>query len=461
MQKKFYLILSILWLTFCSPLSAGGNIALLWNKTTLNAIADTNTSPPIAARSLAIVHTAIYDTWAVYDEKAFCTTYSNLLKQLGDEHDIEKAISFAAYRTLVDLFPSEKHLFDENMELLGYDPFDSKTDLKTPSGIGNTIGLKVLNLRKNDGSNQFGNEPNSNGPYSDYTGYKPVNTYEDLIDPSRWQPLKVGNTIQSFLLPFWGLVTPFSLSDGAQFLPKPPAQFLSLGYNKQAIEILKLSADLDDRTKSIAEYWADGGGTATPPGHWNKIARFISKRDNHTLDDDVQMFFLLNNALFDASISVWYIKRHYDYIRPISAIRFLYKDKEVLAWAGPGKGSQLIKGETWQSYIPTPPFPSYISGHSTFSAAAAEILRRFTESDNYGRSVVIEKGSSKIEKDVPSEDITLTWPTFTDAADEAGMSRRYGGIHFKDDDLEGRKIGRRIAKLAYEKGLFYIEGNSK
>ena len=127
----------------------------------------------------------------------------------------------------------------------------------------------------------------------------------------------------------------------------------------------------------------DGPGSGTPPGHWNIFAQEVSRRDGHTIDDDVKMFFILGNALMDSSITVWDCKRAADSIRPVSATRFLFGGKPIRAWAGPGMGTQLIDGEEFKSYIATPPFASYISGHSTFSASAAQVLQRFTGSDNF------------------------------------------------------------------------------
>jgi len=125
-------------------------------------------------------------------------------------------------------------------------------------------------------------------------------------------------------------------------------------------------------------------------------------------------------------------------------------------------GTQLIDGEEFKSYIATPPFASYISGHSTFSASAAEVLRRFTGSDNFGASFTELTGSSTVEPGVtPAQSVTLSWPTFTEAADQAGISRRYGGIHFKADDLVGRQTGRRVADVVWNKAMSYINGTAQ
>ncbi len=122
-----------------------------------------------------------------------------------------------------------------------------------------------------------------------------------------------------------------------------------------------------------------------------------------------------------------------------------------------------MDGAEWLPYqamtFPTPPFPEYSSGHSTFSAAGAEILRLFTGSDRFGGSVTFPAGSSKFEAGaVPASDLTLRWATFSDAANQAGLSRRYGGIHFEQGDLDGRAAGRHVAQLAWARAQRYISG---
>jgi PAP2 superfamily len=206
--------------------------------------------------------------------------------------------------------------------------------------------------------------------------------------------------------------------------------------------VLADSAGLTDEHKTIVEYWADDPGSETPPGHWCLHAQHVSARDGHGLDEDVRLFFALTAALLDAGIASWDAKRTYGSVRPISAIRFLFSGREMLAWGGLGLGPRRIQGEDWQPYIPTPPFGESVSGHSTFSAAAAAVLASFTGSDRFGASATIPAGGARVEPGVTSAaDVTLSWATFTDAADQAGRSRRYGGIHFQDGDLAGRTLG--------------------
>ena len=444
--------------------SAQQNVVLQWNSALLQAVRNTRFAPVFSARALAIVHTSMYDAWAAYDSAAVGTRYGAALRRPPRERTLankQEAVSYAAYRALVDLFPSQQaDVFDPLMTSLGFDPDNRSSNIKKPSGVGNVTAAAVLAYRHDDGSNQLGDlHP---GAYSDYTGYTPVNDPEILSDPNRWQPLRNGDgTAQKFLAPHWGLVIPFALDSSTAFLPDRPALYPRGGYREQAGAIVRLSADLDDWKKVIAEYWADGPATETPPGHWNRFAQFVSERDGHTLDQDVKLFFALGNALLDTSIAVWECKRFYDYVRPVSAVRFLYAGKVIRAWAGPYQGTQLITGEHFQTYIPTPPFAEYVSGHSTFSAASAEILKSFTGSDDLGASVTIAAGSSNIEPGtVPAHDITLSWTTFSEAADQAGISRRYGGIHFEQGDLAGRALGRKIGRVVWEKTETYLNGTA-
>ena len=155
----------------------------------------------------------------------------------------------------------------------------------------------------------------------------------------------------------------------------------------------------------------------------------------------------------------------YDSARPVTAIRYLFGGQTVRAWNGPGQNGVLIDGADWKPYqpltFPTPPFAEYSSGHSTFSRAAATVLRNFTGSDKFGYSATIAAGSSPVEPGVvPAQAVTLAWKTFREAADEAGMSRRYGGIHFEDGDLVARKMGAQIGEQVWLKAEQLFGDNS-
>lgn len=418
---------------------------IAWNAAALQAVRDGNIGAPVASRALAVVHACMYDAWVAYDEQATGTQLRGALRRPAVERtqaNKERAISYAAYRALSDLFPQGTNsVFRPLMRQLGYDPDDHSTDIETPTGIGNVACAAVLEYRHRDKSNQLGDL--AQGAYSDWSGYKPANAPSSIpvraapADPDHWQPLIHVNAhgdlmTQRFAAPQWCFVIPFALSKGDEFrsaIDPPPAKYGTPEYRQQAEELIELSARLTDKQKMIAEYWADGPETVQPPGHW-------MQRDE---------------------------KRFYDSVRPVTAISVLFRGQKIRSWGGPGKGTVGMDGSEWIPYqpptSPTPPFPEYVSGHSTYSAAAAEILRLWTGSDRYGDAATFGPGSSITEPGVtPVKAVTLRWETFTEAADEAGMSRRYGGIHFERADLAGRKLGRMVADKVWSKAQGYFEG---
>ena len=500
-------------------------ISALWDRAAQQAVINTSVGPTIASRTYAMVHTAIFDAWAAYDPKAIAT-------QLGDdlqrpeaeitEANKEEAMSFAAYRVLTELFPSQADIFDELMAELGFDPDNTTYDTTTAAGIGNVSARALLEFRLNDGSNQEGNNPNGivGVPYSDINGYEPINSPGDSIDIERWTPELVptdaepgeSTKVQNFLTPHWGDVTPFALESGAQFRPEAPEPFLleegevdleaqtitledtgeilpitrdligdviNPEFIEQAEEIVDASANLTDEQKLIAEFWEDGSETSYPPGTWMTFGEFVSARDDNTLDEDAQLFFALGNAVFDAGIATWEAKTYYDYTRPIRAVRELGElgligefnqdlgGFAIKAWAGPEQGTQTILATDFITYQtpggdPSPPFAEYTSGHSAFSAAGAEVLQLFTGSDEFGGSVTLEPGESRFEPDfTPEETVTLEWSTFTEAVDESGISRIYGGIHFDNGDLNGRQLGREVGRTVWEQTQFFIQGGEE
>ena len=244
--------------------------------------------------------------------------------------------------------------------------------------------------------------------------------------------------------------------------------------------MIEFSANLTDEQKIIAEFWEDGGGTSFPPGTWMSFGQFVSARDGHTLDQDAQMFFALGNAVMDAGIATWEAKVFYDYTRPVRAIRELgelgligeegedYLGNEgfvIQAWAGNGLGTRDILATDFVTFQDltanvSPPFAEYTSGHSAFSAAGAEVLAQFTGSDDFGGSVTFAPGTILFEDGVPGEETTLEWDTFSAAADEAGLSRLYGGIHFNEGDINGRTLGRDVGASAYENAQAFINGTA-
>ena len=456
------------------------SVVVRWNQALLQAVRESRLGPPQVSRALAVAHTCAYDAWAAHDRVAVGTRLGAALRQPPAGRTLPnkmEAISHATYRAALDLFPSAKAgLFDPLMADLGFDPADASG----AAGIGRACAQAVLDYRHQDGSNQLGG-------YTDTTGYAPVNDPMDLRpggvfdpssvhDPSRWQPLRyidaAGNDVTpSFVAPHWQQVIPFALPSGDTMRsPTGPARFETPEYLAQAEELIAVNAALTDEQKTIAEYWADGPRTETPPGHWNRFAQFVARRDRHGptehgVDLDVKLFFALTNAILDAGICAWDNKRAFDSVRPITAIRYLFQGQTIRGWGGPFQGTREIDGAQWLPYqastFPTPPFAEYSSGHSNFSAAGAEILRAFTRSERFGVSVTIARGASTFEPGAtPASDVTLSWRTFADAADQAGLSRRYGGIHFIQGDLDARASGRQAASLAWARAQDYWNGTA-
>lgn len=512
------------------------SVATRWNQVALEAVALNSPLPTVTSWRLHVLSIAMYDAWTAYQSTAISYASDHLgfavgstLRRPGHEHTLENrrdAVSYAAFHTLLNLLPEQRSLFEQTMLDLGYSPPFEGAEPHTPAGVGEQTAVRVLLWCFGDGTNfqnQFNQIPSET--YPDF--YRPVNAADPLapnapggaeFDANRWQPLRVangtlrdtdGNAIfdnadpstyfdQPFITPHWGAVRLFALTSGAQFRPPPPPQAGSgepytdsLGrtmtndeaWHLQLEEVLAITAGLTDRQKVVAEFWADGPRPWAPAGHWNQIAQGISIRDRHTLEDDVKMFFALNGALFDAGIAAWDAKRAYDYIRPISAARHKYFGRLLRGWGGPNRGTRLVRGEDWLPFQPltfvTPAFAEYVSGHSTFSRAAREVLRAFAgtdrlydgvtrldvdydgdgELDMLGQHVALP-GSLRTESSTPRDAVVLRWPTLLDAAQESGISRLYGGIHFLDGNLRGQELGRLVGQRAWRHATQFWGGGA-
>lgn len=283
-----------------------------------------------------------------------------------------------------------------------------------------------------------------------------------------------------------------------------------------------------DYTRALAEFWADGPNSETPPGHWFTVLNYVNdhpafeKRFRGTgpivedLEWDVKAYFVLGGAVHDAAISAWGIKGWYDYVRPISAIRWMadrgqssdpnlphysplglplipgfievvlegdslaqldaanYGKIKIKAWRAHDfindpevdvAGVGWILGENWWPYqrptFITPPFAGFVSGHSTFSRAAAEVMTLLT-GDEYFPGGMAEFQALRNEylvfEDGPSVDLKLQWATYRDASDQCSLSRIWGGIHPPVDDMPGRLIGRKIGVNAFLYAERYFNG---
>src|SRR5437899_6182632 len=367
------------------------------NNATLDAIRTGRTPPPIASRSLAILHVSIYDA-----VNGIARTNEPYLVQSSAPSSAsrEAAASAAAHQALVNLFPAAASSFDmlHAAILAGIPDGPQKT-----AGIvwGEFVANQILAARANDGFDAIVPPPGGSGP-------------------GVWIPTPPA--FLPYLLPQWGFVVPFGMSSSSQFRPPGPPSLDSQRYAADYEEVKELGAAVGStRTEEqteIALFWADGAGTETPPGHWNTIAQIIAAAQGNTLEQNARLFALLNIAMADAAICAWDAKYTFHFCRPVTAINFVEPELN------------------WMSFIVTPPFPDYFSGHSTFSGAAATVLALFYGTDD----LPFTTGSDFLPG------VHRSFPTCLAAAEEAAVSRLYGGIHFRSANEDGLQAGTSIGE---------------
>ena len=450
------------------------NVAYKWGKISLECTANDTENfrprPTITSRMLALTWISIFDAWSRYDDLSTPLYLTSVERRPTVDRTLQNkeiAISYAAYRAMQHYFYSDSTLLRKRMMEFGLDPDNSSLDPTTPIGIGNLAAKTVIESRFDDGSNQKGKFKNSNEvPYSDYTGYSPANTPDELKDVIKWQPKyfsdgKGGKFAPACLTPHWGNVEPIALRTPSQFRPGPPPTIGSKQLEAEVKEVVDMQANMTNEEKALVEFMRDGPKSVQQAGHWLIFAQNVSVRDNHTLDDDVKMYFLVEMAAMDAFIACWDSKMYYDFARPYALVHNYYQDQIIKAWAGPEKGLVQMKGKEWRPYSPDtflcPPFPSYVSGHSAVSGACAEVLRLFTGSDEFGEEVKLVPGSLT-EPDNVGEPVVLKFTTFTETANEAGRSRVLGGYHIQSDNIEGLKLGRSVAGEVWKKYREHVEG---
>lgn len=403
MRKPFALVSIALSVLGCPSLHA--DVVTDWNVEALNAIRASRTPPPKASRSLAILHASMFD--AVNGIHRRWNPYA-VLETTSDAASKEVAASVAAHRVMNSLFPSRTANHDALLQAtIGGIPDNPRKRLGT--AWGHFVAQKILALRSNDGSEANVPPPNHSGP-----GY--------------WEPTPSG--FAPYLLPQWAFMDPFTMSEPTQFRPPGPPALDSQQYAEDYNEVKALGrATGSSRTpdqSQIAVFWADGAGTETPPGHWNSIARTVATSSANSLDQNARLFALLNLAMADAAICAWDAKYVFDFWRPVTAIQKGDTDGNPDTEADP----------TWSSFIATPPFPDYVSGHSTFSGAAATVLASFYGTDQ----IPFATGSDALPG------VTRQFPSFSAAALEAADSRLFGGIHYRFANQDGLDAGIRIGE---------------
>jgi hypothetical protein len=437
------------------------NVAYRWGELALTATANDTERfkprPTITSRYLGLIFVAVFDAWSRFDDRALPVYLTGVDRRPTAEQLLknkEIAISYAAYGALKAYYYADSTLFAEFMQAQGLDPFDQSIDPTTPVGIGNLAAQAVIAARRGDGANQYGEEPGSQGqPYFNYVGYEPVNAPDKNTDPNRWQPKyfsdgQGGRFAPGCLTPFWNKVRPVALKSADQFRPGSPPLVGSEQLAREVQEVVNLQANLTDEQKALVEFMRDGPRSVQQAGHWLKFAQDVSRRDAHTLDEDVKMYFYNQVTAMDAFIASWDAKMFYDYARPYALVHQYFAGQTIRGWGGEGQGMIEMDGGQWRPYSPAtflcPPFPSYVSGHSTISGACAEALKTWTGSDEFGEQAVLVAGALTEPRNL-GDTVVLKFPTFTQTAEMAGKSRVMGGYHIEADNVAGLELGRQVA----------------
>jgi PAP2 superfamily protein len=379
-----------------------------WDNVLLNAIRVDKTPPPKASRDMAMVHVAIFD--AVNGILGGYTPY-HVTASAPAGASPEAAAAAAAHKVLVAVFPAQQAAFDAALtSSLSAIPVGSART----AGVswGESVADDILALRAHDHSADT-------AAYSAPTG------------AAWWLPTPPA--FAAALLPNWPIVTPWAMTSGSQFRQGPPPTPGSPEFTRDFEEV-RLLGRVDSQFRNpdqtqIALFWADGAGTATPPGHWLVIAQGISQQRHLSLAENARLFALVSIAVADAAIVSWDHKYYYDCWRPVTGIQNADADGNPNTTADP----------TWQALIATPPFPSYTSGHSTFSGSASRILDLFFGTDAIAFSTTSD-GLPGVQR---------SFTSLSSAANEAGQSRIYGGIHWQFDNTVGLSTGRSLADFVF------------
>ena len=387
------------------------NEAIVWNEIMLQAIALSGFGPPPATRAMAI------ESLAVFNAVSAIEGTPGYLVSLTAPEDASAvaAVAQAAHDVLVHLFPAQSGMFDDQLvsSLGAVEDGQSESD---GIAVGAQAAAAMIALRADDGA-------------SASVAYAP----DPNKDPGNWQPTPRPDPLLPLpaALPQWADLDPFALVSPDQFLPEGPPELTSREYAKALKQVQSLGeADSTLRTPEqteIAEYWHYG--PRTPPGHWNDIATDIAQAEGLSLTETALLLATLNVAEADAIIAAWDAKYFYDTWRPVTAIQ--NADDIGNRW--------VSEDPDWLPLLVTPNHPEYVSGHSAISAAAAEVLTAF-----FGKHYEFS-----FTAPAPTH-ATREFDSFWDAANEAGMSRIYGGIHFSFANKDGLELGEDVAEWVLE-----------
>ena len=380
-----------------------GDVVLEWNTALMDMIKADNISNQFGNRALAMMHVAMFDAANGIEER-----YSRFFvdQKVSGQLPQDAAAASAAYTVLSSLYPAKQSMWQALYadHLAGV---ATNTPWRNAVRYGEETAQAVLSWRQNDGSAQ------ANIPYLDGT-----------------EPGEYRRTGAAPILPGWGNVTPFAMKSGNQFRLNGPPPLDSYEYARDYNEVKEIgrntSATRTPWQTETARFWPGG-----IPRMWNLVAHQVIGAGSYDLLETARLFALLNITLADANVMAWDMKYHYGFWRPITAIR-----------QGDLDGNDATIGEAgWNSLLPAPAFPEYVSGHSTACPSAAMILDKFLGSDNFTFTLASEANPS-----LPPR----TWDSFWAAAREAGISRIYGGIPFNFSNVEGLEAGRSLGRYVYE-----------
>ena len=412
------------WLGTISTANAAKPEAVLssWYQLTLELVRHTPTyTPPVASRSFAYLGVTAFEAETTGPGKlqSLAGQLNGLTagpqREAGKAYDeavvIHAAMDFAAQNFFENTGPTGHHAMAALKAKL-----QAEVSAGVPADVvarseayGRAVAAHILAWSQDDG-----------GAVIENMGF-PM-TYELTKGPAHWVPTNTIALQQSPLLPGWGKNRTFAMPNGAACsLPGPPeySEDKNSQFYKQALEVFDTKVNLTPEQRAIARFWSDDAMlSTTPPGHWISIALKIFERDHVALDKSVEVLARLGVAEADAFIGCWNGKYQYDLLRPVTYIRRIMDPK-------------------WESFLNTPPFPEYPSGHSTQSAAAATVMTAM-----FGDNFAFEDNTG--QKDGLN---TRSFTSFNAAAEEAGISRLYGGIHYRAAIENGLEQGRCIAKF--------------
>ncbi|MFD3701036.1 DUF6851 domain-containing protein [Streptomyces sp. NPDC058646] len=423
----------------------------------------------------AVLQTAWFDALAPYHPTAV-GVYSRIGRRPAAESATNRnkntAALYASYQVVKAAYPERDHVMRQLLTFVGLDPDDESEDPTTAVGIGNMAGKAAVEARAQDGMNFLGDEGRTyNGrPYDDYTGYRPVNTAYELVEPSRWQPAVVPHTrrvgggpgdkaisvVQRFTTPQLRLAKAYTYKDPGEFKLAPDhLDHTDAGAYRNAVdEVLAASAGLTDEQKVKAEFFDN---TYLGILQSTKAAALAHDLD---LDGWVQLLFTTSVAQLDGLIAAWHHKHEYDAVRPFSAVRHVYGSRAVTAWGGPGKGTvDDLPADEWAAYLPVGDSPDYPCGTTTLAAAEAQAARRFLGDDVLEWTHPVPAGSTLTEPGIaPAQDIELRYATWTDFEKDCADSRVWAGAHFRTTAERSLEFGTQFGDRAYEYVQRHING---